>query len=125
MVETVDEVKLHKVVDEMLRQRCTSGDEHQYHIDQMQNFLKNDIMTPEIGLLWLLSVFITSIVIWERVHDFQLAWLCDPSLSKEDAEYMQLSEEEIEERLKHRDQIRRWEMYVNGRPFASRREHLV
>nr|GEV64094.1 hypothetical protein [Tanacetum cinerariifolium] len=44
MLETVDEAKLHKVVDEMLRQRCSSGDEHQYHIDQMQNFLKNDIM---------------------------------------------------------------------------------
>ncbi|GJV03260.1 synaptobrevin, longin-like domain protein [Tanacetum coccineum] len=44
MSQTVDEAKLCKVVDEMLRQRCTSGDEHQYHIDQMQNFLKNDIM---------------------------------------------------------------------------------
>ncbi|GJZ95901.1 hypothetical protein Tco_0668235 [Tanacetum coccineum] len=33
--QTVDEAKLHKVVDEMLRQQCTSGDEHQYHIDQM------------------------------------------------------------------------------------------
>ncbi|GJQ88917.1 hypothetical protein Tco_0000056 [Tanacetum coccineum] len=42
--QTVDEAKLHKVVNEMLRQRCTSGDEHQYHIDQMQNFLKNDII---------------------------------------------------------------------------------
>ncbi|GJQ99733.1 hypothetical protein Tco_0522718 [Tanacetum coccineum] len=42
MSQTVDEAKLRKVVDEMLRQRCTSGDEHQYHIDQMQNFLKND-----------------------------------------------------------------------------------
>ncbi|GKC56139.1 hypothetical protein Tco_1083737 [Tanacetum coccineum] len=30
--------------DEMLRQRCTSGDEHQYHIDQMKNFLKSDIV---------------------------------------------------------------------------------
>nr|GEU92895.1 retrovirus-related Pol polyprotein from transposon TNT 1-94 [Tanacetum cinerariifolium] len=30
-----------------------------------------------------------------------------PSLSKEEAEYLQLFEEEIEERLKHRDQIRR------------------
>ncbi|GJT70553.1 hypothetical protein Tco_1029839 [Tanacetum coccineum] len=44
MSHTVDEAKLRKVVDEMLRQRCPSGDEHQYHIDQMQNFLKNDIM---------------------------------------------------------------------------------
>nr|GEU33314.1 hypothetical protein [Tanacetum cinerariifolium] len=41
ILEIVDEAKLRKVVDEMLRQQCTSGDEHQYHIDQMQNFLKN------------------------------------------------------------------------------------
>ncbi|GJS36349.1 retrovirus-related pol polyprotein from transposon TNT 1-94 [Tanacetum coccineum] len=44
MSHNVDEAKLHKVVDEMLRQQCTSGDEHQYHIDQMQNFLKSDIV---------------------------------------------------------------------------------
>ncbi|GJU23880.1 hypothetical protein Tco_1157222 [Tanacetum coccineum] len=44
MSQTVDEAKLRKVVNEMLRQQFTSGDEHQYHIDQMQNFLKNDIM---------------------------------------------------------------------------------
>ncbi|GKF73875.1 hypothetical protein Tco_0220207, partial [Tanacetum coccineum] len=42
MAHTVDEAKLRKAVDEMLRQRCTSGDEHQYHVDQMQNLLKND-----------------------------------------------------------------------------------
>nr|GFA58369.1 hypothetical protein [Tanacetum cinerariifolium] len=45
-----------------------------------------------------------------------------PSLSKEDAEFLQLFAEEIEERLKHRDQMRRWEMYVNGRLLRSRRE---
>ncbi|GJS97854.1 hypothetical protein Tco_0804822 [Tanacetum coccineum] len=160
------------------------------------------IMTPETGLLWLLSVFITSTVIWERVYDFQLGLesyqhnvdltvptitflsmkkkkrfsiitepihgiiyknnkkekrmmghheihkffdatlkrvleglksynndvkhgYVTPSLNKEDVEYLQLFEEEIEERLKHRDQMRRWEMYVNGRQLASRREHLV
>nr|GFB08493.1 hypothetical protein [Tanacetum cinerariifolium] len=44
MSQTTDEAKLHKVVDEMLRQRCTLRDEHQYHIDQMQIFLKNDIV---------------------------------------------------------------------------------
>ncbi|GJX24561.1 hypothetical protein Tco_0230857 [Tanacetum coccineum] len=36
--------KLRKVVNEMLRQRCNLEDEHQYHIDQMQNFLKYDIV---------------------------------------------------------------------------------
>nr|GEU49318.1 retrotransposon protein, putative, Ty3-gypsy subclass [Tanacetum cinerariifolium] len=44
MSQTVDESNLCKVVNEMLRQQCTSGDEHQYHIDQMQNFLKSDIV---------------------------------------------------------------------------------
>ncbi|GKA10367.1 hypothetical protein Tco_0689800 [Tanacetum coccineum] len=41
---TINEAKLRKMADEMLRQRCTSGDEHQYHIDQMNNFLKSDIV---------------------------------------------------------------------------------
>ncbi|GJV99565.1 hypothetical protein Tco_1554817 [Tanacetum coccineum] len=41
---TIDEAKLKKMADEMLRQRCTSGDEHQYHIDQMKNFLQSDIV---------------------------------------------------------------------------------
>nr|GEV79637.1 hypothetical protein [Tanacetum cinerariifolium] len=47
-----------------------------------------------------------------------------PSLNKEDVEYMQLFEEEIEERWKHHDQMRRWEMYMNRRPLGSRRERL-
>ncbi|GKD42991.1 hypothetical protein Tco_1267636 [Tanacetum coccineum] len=41
---TINEAELNKIADEMLRQRCTSGDEHQYHIDQMKNFLKSDII---------------------------------------------------------------------------------
>ncbi|GJW47099.1 hypothetical protein Tco_0078745 [Tanacetum coccineum] len=102
---TIDEAKLKKMADEMLRQRCTSGDEHQYHIDlwekivarranecivlitkpDYKNLNKNDIEDmyllimngkvpdyAEIGLLWSLSVFIRSSVIWEKVHDFQL-----------------------------------------------------
>nr|GFC36817.1 hypothetical protein [Tanacetum cinerariifolium] len=40
----VDEAKIKKIADEILRQRCTSGDEHQYHIDQINNFLKSDIV---------------------------------------------------------------------------------
>ncbi|GKE41669.1 hypothetical protein Tco_1468953, partial [Tanacetum coccineum] len=42
--QTVDEVKLRKVVDEMLSQQCSLGDEHHYHIDKMKNFLKSDIV---------------------------------------------------------------------------------
>ncbi|GJS30612.1 hypothetical protein Tco_0491232 [Tanacetum coccineum] len=352
---TIDEAKLKKIVDEMLRQRCTSAHEHQYHIDQMKNFLKSDIVwesrkeilvspyprktTPlvqscqrdpeapplslinqdllylkkgssgpekivlslhkfpaiifndddieertsrwvnkcvkkfnpyarygvehwknphakifyirkqkepgkpkeivarranecivsitepdyknlnkndiediyllimngkvpdyaETGLLWSLSVFIRSSVIWERVHDFQLGIesyqqkvnltaptisfpgiekhkmfpiiyepmhgiihknskkekrvmrhseihkFCDATLNRvleglrsyindvkygyiqrdltnEEVEYLKLFEEEIEVRLKYRNQMRRWEMYVNGRPLGPRRE---
>ncbi|GJV18908.1 hypothetical protein Tco_1367928 [Tanacetum coccineum] len=41
---TINEAKLKKMADEMLRQRCTSRDENQYHIDQMKNFWKSDIL---------------------------------------------------------------------------------
>ncbi|GJX82010.1 hypothetical protein Tco_0331491 [Tanacetum coccineum] len=154
----------------------------------------------ETGLLWSLSVFIRSSVIWERVHDFQLGIesyqqkvnltaptisfpgvekhkmfsiiyepvhgiiyknskkekrvmrhseihkFCDATLirvleglksynndvkygyvqrelTNDEVEYLKLFEEEIEVRLKYRNQMRRWEMYVNGRPLGPRREH--
>ncbi|GJY72595.1 hypothetical protein Tco_0476298 [Tanacetum coccineum] len=122
----------------------------------------------ETGLLWSLSVFIRSSVIWERVHDFQLGiesyqqkvnltaptisfpgvekhtQKCSPviyspkglrsynndvkygyiqrDLTNEEVEYLKLFEEEIEVRLKYQNQMRRWEMYVNGRPLGPRRE---
>ncbi|GJS53246.1 retrovirus-related pol polyprotein from transposon TNT 1-94 [Tanacetum coccineum] len=126
----------------------------------------------ETGLLWSLSVFIRSSVLWERVHDFQLGIesyqqkvnLTAPTISfpgvekhkmfsiiyepvhgiiyknskkekrvmrhleihkdltNEEVEYLKLFEEEIEVRLKYRNQMRRWEMYVNGRPLGPRRE---
>ncbi|GJZ17925.1 hypothetical protein Tco_0554048 [Tanacetum coccineum] len=269
------------MADEMLRQRCTSGDEHQYHIDQMKNFLKSDIVwesrkeilisphprkttplvhsyqkdpedpalslinhdllwvnkcvkkfnpyarygvehwkNPQIvarrandcivsitkpdyknlnkndiediyllimngkvpdyadtGLLWSLSkVNLTAptmtfpgiedheifSIIYEPVHGIiyknrkkkkrvirhsEIHNFCDATLNKvleglksynndikygyvqkdltkEEAEYLKLFEEEIEEILKHRGQMRRWEMFVNRRPLGPRRERL-
>ncbi|GKB87672.1 hypothetical protein Tco_0959944, partial [Tanacetum coccineum] len=43
-------------------------------------------------------------------------------LTADEVEYLKLFEEEIEIRLKYHNQMRRWEMYVNGRPLGSRRE---
>ncbi|GJS70584.1 hypothetical protein Tco_0703425 [Tanacetum coccineum] len=40
----VDETQLQKAINDMLRQRCNSGEEHQYHVDQMHKYLKNDIV---------------------------------------------------------------------------------
>ncbi|GJR63392.1 hypothetical protein Tco_1505554 [Tanacetum coccineum] len=48
MSQTVDEAKLHKVVNGMLRQQCTSGDEHQYHIDQI---CERDPKAPALSLV--------------------------------------------------------------------------
>ncbi|GKC39244.1 hypothetical protein Tco_1051628 [Tanacetum coccineum] len=44
-------------------------------------------------------------------------------LTNDEVEYLKLFEEEIEVRLKYRNQMRRWEMYVNRRPLGPRREH--
>ncbi|GJS08870.1 hypothetical protein Tco_0365666 [Tanacetum coccineum] len=47
----------------------------------------------------------------------------NPNLSNEDVEYLQLFEEEIDERLKHRDQMRRWE--INLTEFSVIREVVL
>nr|GEW77483.1 hypothetical protein [Tanacetum cinerariifolium] len=49
---------------------------------------------------------------------------CDATLKRSLGRVKKPFEEEIEKRLKHYDQIRRWEMYVNGRPLGSRKERL-
>ncbi|GJT11297.1 hypothetical protein Tco_0858339 [Tanacetum coccineum] len=54
-------------------------------------------------------------------NDIKYAYV-QKDLTKDKAEYLKLFEEEIEVRLKHRRQMRRWEMYVNGRPLTPRGE---
>ncbi|GKA69872.1 hypothetical protein Tco_0775936, partial [Tanacetum coccineum] len=96
----------------------------------------------ETGLMWSLSIFIRSSVIWERVYDFQLGIesyqqkvnLTAPTidfpgikkhkidLNEDEVEYLKMFAEEIEVKLKYHNQMRRWEMYVNGRPLGPRRE---
>ncbi|GJR40920.1 putative ribonuclease H-like domain-containing protein [Tanacetum coccineum] len=41
-------------------------------------------------------------------------------LTNDEVEFFKLFEEEIEVRLNYRDQMRRWEMYVNGRPLGPK-----
>ncbi|GJY40669.1 hypothetical protein Tco_0427939, partial [Tanacetum coccineum] len=43
-------------------------------------------------------------------------------LTNDEVEFLKLFEEVIGVRLNYRDQMRRWEMYVNGRPLGPRRE---
>ncbi|GJT30190.1 hypothetical protein Tco_0910465 [Tanacetum coccineum] len=50
----------------------------------------------------------------EARHGFK-----DPPLIDKDKELMVLFEEEIEEWLKYRRQMRRWESFVNGRPISN------
>ncbi|GKC22056.1 hypothetical protein Tco_1024206 [Tanacetum coccineum] len=136
---TIDEAKLKKMVDEMLRQRSSTYGNKK----SLENQRKR------------------SSVIWERVHDFQLRIesyqqkvnLTAPTISfpgvekhrivlerlksynndvkygyvqreltNDEVKYLKLFEEDIEVRLKYRNQMRRWEMYVNGRPLGPRRE---
>nr|GFB60983.1 hypothetical protein [Tanacetum cinerariifolium] len=43
-------------------------------------------------------------------------------LNKDDARHMMFYEEYIQERLRHREQMRRWESYVHERTLEQRRE---
>ncbi|GKE60104.1 hypothetical protein Tco_1510471 [Tanacetum coccineum] len=106
---TINEVELKKMADEMLRQICTSGDEHQYHIDQMKNFLKSDI-----DLLYLKKGNSGPEKIMLSLHKFPAIIFNDVKygykqrdLTEDEVEYLKLFEEEIELRLKYRNQMRR------------------
>ncbi|GJT40082.1 hypothetical protein Tco_0939947 [Tanacetum coccineum] len=78
---TIDEAKLRKMADEMLRQSGLKS----YNNDIKYGYVQKD-------------------------------------LTKGEVEYLKLFKEEIEERLKHHRQMRRWEMFMNGRPLGPRRE---
>ncbi|GJX41157.1 hypothetical protein Tco_0256147 [Tanacetum coccineum] len=47
----------------------------------------------------------------------------DLKLSDNDAKYLRFYEEYIKDWLRHRDQMRCWESYMNGRPLESRRDY--
>ncbi|GKC93418.1 hypothetical protein Tco_1158860, partial [Tanacetum coccineum] len=47
----------------------------------------------------------------------------NPRPSNDDGEHLRYYAEDVEDRLKHRNQMRRWEMYVNERPLGSRWDH--
>ncbi|GKB58006.1 hypothetical protein Tco_0914192, partial [Tanacetum coccineum] len=129
VIKTIGELgHEHKFVNEIIARRA-NGSIVSITKPDYKNLNKNDIEDmyllcvngkvddyAETGLLWSLSVFIRSTMIWQRVHDLQLVLV---------KKYLQLYEEEIEERLKHRDQMRRWKMYVNERPLGTRRDRLV
>ncbi|GJZ00238.1 hypothetical protein Tco_0517667 [Tanacetum coccineum] len=92
---TIDEPKLRKMADEMLRQ------------DVLQEMSIR--IEVELDLCHPSSM------------SYALEIILQDNLPKYETEELKF-EKEIEERLKHRRQMRRWEMYVNGRPLGLRRE---
>ncbi|GJY48983.1 elongation factor 2-like protein [Tanacetum coccineum] len=63
----------------------------------------------------------------EKVKKFNLDvkhGYADLELRNEDAEYIKFYEEYIIDRLRHQDQMRHWESYVNGRPLEKRNEQM-
>ncbi|GJW44724.1 hypothetical protein Tco_0073523 [Tanacetum coccineum] len=204
VLTTNDKKQMKNALNDTMRSRCDSREEHHYHLDQMKSYMeKNDL--EELNTRWvrktikrfnlyaryvvehwkslwanqsyirrqlkklddLEEVSSESCVIWERVHDYLLGLesyqvknskkekrimdideiqkFCDvtlkrvlkemkkinldvkhgyvdPTFSKDDAKFKVFNEKYIEERLRHRDQMRRWESYVNGRPLQQRWE---
>ncbi|GJR09956.1 hypothetical protein Tco_0792608 [Tanacetum coccineum] len=58
----------------------------------------------------------------KRIMDIDEIPKLYPALSKYDAKFMMFSEKYIQEHLRHQDQMRRWESYMNGRPLQQRWE---
>ncbi|GJX79545.1 hypothetical protein Tco_0327694 [Tanacetum coccineum] len=182
---TIDEAKLKKMANEMLRQRCTLGDEITSHLSsscqrdpeaQALSLINPDTFCTEESEIKLPMVSISVhqefsdmgkrieeydvfSIVYEPIHGIiytnskkekmvmrpsEIHMFCDATLRRtleglksycndvkygyvkkeltnDKVEFLKLFEEEIEVRLKYRDQMRRWEMYVNGRPLGNRR----
>ncbi|GJU95830.1 hypothetical protein Tco_1320586 [Tanacetum coccineum] len=102
--------------------------------------LFNITFRPVIGMIYQNSKKEKRVMIHKEIHKFYDATLnrvleglekynkdvkygyANPSPSDADAEYLRFYEEDIRECLRHRDQMRLWEMYLNGRPLRSRRD---
>nr|GEV85541.1 retrovirus-related Pol polyprotein from transposon TNT 1-94 [Tanacetum cinerariifolium] len=139
----IDEAQPQKAIDEMLRQRCNSGEEHQYHLgmeryQQKVNLTARTITFPSIekkklltitskpivGLIYENNKKENSVMILSEIPNFCNATLkrvleivkkynkdvkygyADLSPTNADAEYLEFYEGYIEDRLKHRDQMR-------------------
>ncbi|GJT49518.1 hypothetical protein Tco_0975675 [Tanacetum coccineum] len=125
---TIDEAKLKKMADEMLRQRVE------------KHTMFSIIYEPVHGIIYKNSKKEKRVMRHSEIHKFCDATLIrvleglksynndvkygyvQRELTNDEVEYLKLFEEEIEVRLKYRNQMRRWEMYVNGRPLGPRRE---
>ncbi|GJW10882.1 retrovirus-related pol polyprotein from transposon TNT 1-94 [Tanacetum coccineum] len=66
-----EEVYSNSKIVQVIKTTGELGHEHKFETKSLQGELMVDDYA-ETRLLWSLSVFIKSIVIWERVHDFQL-----------------------------------------------------
>ncbi|GKA44791.1 hypothetical protein Tco_0737587 [Tanacetum coccineum] len=87
------------------------------------NLTAPTITFPSIERKRLLTITSKPVKVLEMVKKFNMDVMhgyANPSLNDVDAEYMEFYEEYIEDCLKHRDQMRCWESYVNGRPLGSR-----
>ncbi|GJW39774.1 hypothetical protein Tco_0065619 [Tanacetum coccineum] len=51
--------------------------------------------------------------------------LPEGNLNEDEVEYLKLFEEEIKVRLEYHNQMRRWEMYVNGRPLGPQKNTRI
>nr|GEV79143.1 putative reverse transcriptase domain-containing protein [Tanacetum cinerariifolium] len=95
------------------------------------------ILKPIVGLIYKNSKKEKRVIILKEIPKFYDATLkrvlemvkkfnkdikygyVSPSPTDADAEYLELYEEYIKNDVKHCDQMRHWEMYVNGRPLGT------
>ncbi|GKB72321.1 hypothetical protein Tco_0933733 [Tanacetum coccineum] len=133
MSKEIDKAKLQKAVDEMLRQRCNSGEEHQYHNiwenkfhirrkkekrDKPEEVYSNSKIDEVIGTTYELGhehKFIIELIV--RRANENIDSIKEPNYKETgllgslrisrhgelSAEYLRYYKEDIEDRLKHQD----------------------
>ncbi|GKD51185.1 hypothetical protein Tco_1280161 [Tanacetum coccineum] len=112
--EEIDEAQLQKVVNDMLRERCSSGEEHYYQRDPKappMTLLNQDLFYLKhgnSGKKYTLSLHKYPERVLEKLKkynkDVKYGYV-DPSPSDADDEYLRFYEEDIEDRFECMDRI--------------------
>ncbi|GKB09583.1 hypothetical protein Tco_0837895 [Tanacetum coccineum] len=156
-----DRARIEATLNDMLSNQFKNAEEYAYHLEQVTNFMKNqivwesrqkDIRRPvpkplvffrpqrnsnepprkdEKWVMYLVEIVKFCDATLEKVlKEVKLKiflskpWKKPPLLGELDHDIMRAFDREITKQLRHREQMRRWESFVNGRPILLTMKHL-
>ncbi|GJV89033.1 hypothetical protein Tco_1532971 [Tanacetum coccineum] len=146
-----DYARMKATLNDEISNQFKNAEEYAYHLEQTTNFMENQIVwesrqedirrpvprpliffgpqrnpnEPPSGDCEVCDATLEKVLKEVKLKIFQSEpWKKPPLLGELDCDIMRAFEREITKRLSHREQMRRWESFVNRRPILSMMKRL-